>query len=53
MLTLTTFMLFRYPSAVFVGDTYTVFAGMTMAVVGILGHFRCLLSFIICGFVSN
>jgi UDP-N-acetylglucosamine--dolichyl-phosphate N-acetylglucosaminephosphotransferase len=29
-----------YPSAVFVGDTYTVFAGMTMAVVGILGHFR-------------
>ncbi|KAL0714646.1 hypothetical protein Bca4012_021625 [Brassica carinata] len=28
-----------YPSAVFVGDTYTVFAGMTMAVVGILGHF--------------
>ena len=30
----------RYPSSVFVGDTYTVFAGMTMAVVGILGHFR-------------
>ncbi|KAH0882029.1 hypothetical protein HID58_058125 [Brassica napus] len=28
-----------YPSSVFVGDTYTVFAGMTMAVVGILGHF--------------
>lgn len=28
-----------YPSAVFVGDTYTYFAGMTMAVVGILGHF--------------
>ncbi|ESQ33346.1 hypothetical protein EUTSA_v10007732mg [Eutrema salsugineum] len=28
-----------YPSTVFVGDTYTVFAGMTMAVVGILGHF--------------
>ncbi|KAL0725505.1 hypothetical protein Bca4012_040104 [Brassica carinata] len=28
-----------YPSAVFVGDTYTVFAGMTMAVAGILGHF--------------
>ena len=55
MLTLTTFMLLRYPSAVFVGDTYTVFAGMTMAVVGILGHFRCipLLSFIICGFASN
>lgn len=30
----------RYPSAVFVGDTYTYFAGMAMAVVGILGHFR-------------
>ncbi|KAJ4845283.1 hypothetical protein Tsubulata_015092 [Turnera subulata] len=28
-----------YPSAVFVGDTYTLFAGMTLAVVGILGHF--------------
>ncbi|VFQ78527.1 unnamed protein product [Cuscuta campestris] len=28
-----------YPSAVFVGDTFTYFAGMTMAVVGILGHF--------------
>ncbi|OAP05099.1 hypothetical protein AXX17_AT3G41090 [Arabidopsis thaliana] len=29
-----------YPSSVFVGDTYTVFAGTTLAVVGILGHFR-------------
>ncbi|OIV90427.1 hypothetical protein TanjilG_25031 [Lupinus angustifolius] len=28
-----------YPSSVFVGDTYTYFAGMTMAVIGILGHF--------------
>ncbi|XP_075503310.1 uncharacterized protein LOC142540803 isoform X3 [Primulina tabacum] len=28
-----------YPSSVFVGDTYTFFAGMTMAVIGILGHF--------------
>ncbi|XP_022745316.1 UDP-N-acetylglucosamine--dolichyl-phosphate N-acetylglucosaminephosphotransferase-like isoform X3 [Durio zibethinus] len=28
-----------YPSSVFVGDTYTYFAGMTMAVVGILGHY--------------
>ncbi|XP_027069187.1 uncharacterized protein [Coffea arabica] len=27
------------PSSVFVGDTFTYFAGMTMAVVGILGHF--------------
>ncbi len=30
----------RYPSSVFVGDTYTYFAGMALAVVGILGHFR-------------
>jgi UDP-N-acetylglucosamine--dolichyl-phosphate N-acetylglucosaminephosphotransferase len=28
-----------YPSIVFVGDTYTYFAGMALAVVGILGHF--------------
>ncbi|KAL8142972.1 hypothetical protein V2J09_016004 [Rumex salicifolius] len=28
-----------YPSSVFVGDTYTYFAGMTMAVVGVLGHY--------------
>ncbi|KAH7302125.1 hypothetical protein KP509_23G057600 [Ceratopteris richardii] len=28
-----------YPSSVFVGDTYTYFAGMTLAVAGILGHF--------------
>mmetsp|Transcript_32512 Transcript_32512/g.71060 ORF Transcript_32512/g.71060 Transcript_32512/m.71060 type:complete len:409 (-) Transcript_32512:393-1619(-) len=28
-----------YPSKVFVGDTYTYFAGMTFAVAGILGHF--------------
>ncbi|KAM1094065.1 hypothetical protein FF2_009021 [Malus domestica] len=27
-----------YPSSAFVGDTYTYFAGMTMAVAGILGH---------------
>lgn len=30
----------RFPSQVFVGDTFTYFAGMTFAVVGILGHFR-------------
>jgi UDP-N-acetylglucosamine--dolichyl-phosphate N-acetylglucosaminephosphotransferase len=29
----------RFPSRVFVGDTYTYFAGMIFAVVGILGHF--------------
>ena len=29
----------RYPAKVFVGDTYCYFAGMTFAVVGILGHF--------------
>ena len=28
-----------FPSAVFVGDTYTYFAGMALAVSGILGHF--------------
>eukprot|EP00124_Ichthyophonus_hoferi_P003311 Ihof_evm4s281 gene=Ihof_evmTU4s281 len=28
-----------YPSSVFVGDTYCYLAGMTFAVVGILGHF--------------
>ncbi|PFH32899.1 glycosyl transferase, group 4 family protein [Besnoitia besnoiti] len=28
-----------YPSRVFVGDTYTCFAGIYFAVVGILGHF--------------
>ncbi|CAI5497866.1 unnamed protein product [Closterium sp. Naga37s-1] len=30
----------RYPSTVFVGDTFTYFAGMTLAMVGILGHFK-------------
>jgi len=29
----------RYPSKVFVGDTFCYFAGMTFATVGILGHF--------------
>jgi UDP-N-acetylglucosamine--dolichyl-phosphate N-acetylglucosaminephosphotransferase len=29
----------RFPSKVFVGDTYCYCAGMTFAVVGILGHF--------------
>jgi len=29
----------KYPSEVFVGDTYTYLAGMVFAVVGILGHF--------------
>uniref|UniRef100_T1JPR7 UDP-N-acetylglucosamine--dolichyl-phosphate N-acetylglucosaminephosphotransferase n=1 Tax=Tetranychus urticae TaxID=32264 RepID=T1JPR7_TETUR len=28
-----------YPAEIFVGDTYCYFAGMTFAVVGILGHF--------------
>ncbi|XP_037085083.1 UDP-N-acetylglucosamine--dolichyl-phosphate N-acetylglucosaminephosphotransferase-like isoform X2 [Pollicipes pollicipes] len=28
-----------YPSRAFVGDTYCYFAGMTFAVIGILGHF--------------
>ncbi|XP_045581922.1 UDP-N-acetylglucosamine--dolichyl-phosphate N-acetylglucosaminephosphotransferase isoform X2 [Procambarus clarkii] len=29
----------RYPSRAFVGDTFTYFAGMTFAVVAIIGHF--------------
>lgn len=29
----------RFPAQVFVGDSYCYFAGMTIAVVGILGHF--------------
>lgn len=33
------FLSVRYPSSVFVGDTFCYFAGMTFAVVGILGHF--------------
>jgi UDP-N-acetylglucosamine--dolichyl-phosphate N-acetylglucosaminephosphotransferase len=37
-----------YPSRVFVGDTFTTVAGMTFAVVGILGHFsKTLLLFLI------
>ncbi|KAG1675589.1 hypothetical protein FOA52_014177 [Chlamydomonas sp. UWO 241] len=37
-----------YPSKVFVGDTFTYFAGMTIAVAGILGHFsETLLIFLI------
>jgi UDP-N-acetylglucosamine--dolichyl-phosphate N-acetylglucosaminephosphotransferase len=28
-----------FPSRVFVGDTFTYFAGMAIAVAGILGHF--------------
>jgi len=38
----------RYPSRVFVGDTFTYFAGCTIAVAGILGHFsETLLLFLI------
>ena len=29
----------QFPSKVFVGDTFCYFAGMTFAMVGILGHF--------------
>lgn len=35
----TIFFTFRYPSQVFVGDTFNYLSGMTFAVVGILGHF--------------
>ena len=38
----------RYPSEVFVGDTYTYFAGMALATAGVLGHFsKTLLLFFI------
>ena len=41
-------LLCRYPSKVFVGDTFCYFAGMTFAVSGILGHFsKTLLLFFI------
>jgi UDP-N-acetylglucosamine--dolichyl-phosphate N-acetylglucosaminephosphotransferase len=33
------YILNRYPAKVFVGDTYCYWAGMTLAVVGILGRF--------------
>ena len=33
------FQLNRYPSRIFVGDTYCYFAGMVFAVISILGHF--------------
>ncbi|ETO30405.1 hypothetical protein RFI_06714, partial [Reticulomyxa filosa] len=37
-----------YPSRVFVGDTYTMFSGMTLAVAGVTGHFsKTLLIFFI------
>ncbi|KAF0976103.1 hypothetical protein FDP41_004778 [Naegleria fowleri] len=37
-----------YPSEVFVGDTFTYFAGMTLAVTGIMGHFsKTLMLFLI------
>lgn len=42
------FLNFRYPSSVFVGDTFNYLSGMTFAVVGILGHFsKTLLLFFI------
>ena len=39
------FMFNKYPSTVFIGDTYCYFAGMTFACVGILGHFSKTLLF--------
>eukprot|EP00331_Platyophrya_macrostoma_P001905 CAMPEP_0176424710 /NCGR_PEP_ID=MMETSP0127-20121128/10985_1 /TAXON_ID=938130 /ORGANISM="Platyophrya macrostoma, Strain WH" /LENGTH=361 /DNA_ID=CAMNT_0017805791 /DNA_START=36 /DNA_END=1118 /DNA_ORIENTATION=- len=48
---MTSLALFKYnkfPSQVFVGDTYCYFAGMTLAVTGIIGHFsKTLLLFFI------
>jgi UDP-N-acetylglucosamine--dolichyl-phosphate N-acetylglucosaminephosphotransferase len=38
----------RYPARAFVGDTYCYWAGMTLAVVAIIGHFsKTLLLFLI------
>jgi UDP-N-acetylglucosamine--dolichyl-phosphate N-acetylglucosaminephosphotransferase len=37
--TIPLFIYNKYPSRVFVGDTFCYFSGMTFAVVGILGHF--------------
>ena len=39
------FVFNKYPSKVFIGDTYCYFAGMTFACVGILGHFSKTLLF--------
>lgn len=39
MSTLALFKYNKFPSKVFVGDTFCYCAGMTFAVVGILGHF--------------
>lgn len=46
--TIPLFIYNKYPSRVFVGDTFCYFSGMTFAVVGILGHFsKTLLLFFI------
>ena len=39
------FLFNKYPSKVFIGDTYCYFAGMTFACAGILGHFSKTLLF--------
>ena len=39
------FIFNKYPSQVFIGDTYCYFAGMTFACAGILGHFSKTLLF--------
>lgn len=42
------FFLNKYPALVFVGDTYCYWAGMTLAVAAIIGHFsKTLLLFLI------
>ncbi|KAA8518092.1 hypothetical protein F0562_015566 [Nyssa sinensis] len=40
---------YNWCPSVFVGDNYTYFAGMTMAVVAILGHFSFLATFLVHG----
>ena len=43
--TLALFLFNKYPSKVFIGDTFCYFSGMTFACVGILGHFSKTLLF--------
>ena len=46
------FLFNKYPSKVFIGDTFCYFSGMTFACVGILGHFsKTLLFFFISQFL--
>ena len=47
------FIFNKYPSQVFIGDTYCYFAGMTFACAGILGHFSKTLLFFFIPHILN